>query len=482
MMKSSGFAPKLGSLFSGSGGFELAGTLVGITPVWASEIEPFAIKVTAKRFPEMAHLGDITAVDGAKIEPVDVITFGSPCQGLSVAGLQKGLKDERSGLFLEAIRIIKEMRLATNGEYPTYAVWESVPGAFSSNKGEDFYKVIEEMCGVGAPDVSIPRPEKRKGAGSRLHWRDAGNIMGNGYSLAWRCLDAQFWGVPQRRKRIFLVADFGGQRAAEILFKREGLSRYFTPGKNPWQGAAGTAEMGAGAAIKDVMIVENHAMDNRVNLSNDGVVQTLTSHMGTGGGNVPMVMQAVGVDAYNLSTSGDVAVTLTANSGGSACHSGPTVIQQALCIAENTIDRQPQNGGNGVGCQDDISYTLNTVDRHAVCYSLDRASFNQGTNAKYDFSIQEELAQTLVARGPSEVAYENRANLSDFTLQMQYDWIIRRLTPPECAGLQGFPKLWCADIPHADAPEYKMWGNGVALPCVLYVMEGIAGKLGGEQK
>lgn len=140
---------KLGSLFDGSGGFPLAGTLCGMQPVWASEIEPFAIRVTQQRFPDMKHLGSVTGINGAEIEPVDVITFGSPCQDLSVAGKQAGIRDgKRSNLFFEAIRIIREMRDATTDKYPRFAVWENVPGAFSSNKGEDFKAVLEAFCNL----------------------------------------------------------------------------------------------------------------------------------------------------------------------------------------------------------------------------------------------------------------------------------------------------------------------------------------------
>lgn len=515
---------KIGSLFDGSGGFPLAGVMYGIEPVWASEIEKFPVMVTSKRFPNMVHLGDITKIDGAGIEPVDVITFGAPCQGLSVAGLQKGLVDERSGLFLEAVRIIKEMRSATNGRYPTYAVWENVPGAFSSNKGEDFYTVITEMCKIKDPNVSIPRPNKRKGKNAGLEWKDCGAIMGDGYSIAWRCLDAQFWGTPQRRKRIFLVADFRGQRANKVLFERESLSRYFTQGKNPWQGVAPTAEMGVGKASgfsgnnsitaggvslleecsptlqvkKDahVMTIENHPADSRVNLSDDGIVQTLTSRMGTGGGNVPMVMQVVGIDAYNLTTSGNIAVTLTAQSGSSATHSGPMVMQKALYIAGNTIDRQPQNGGNGVGCQEDISYTLNTVDRHAIAYEqqaydkyieTDTSATLKACGGNYGGDSESIIADKSygIGNGQADQTKLNEEIVGALTcmhdqqaiLQKLYRWIVRRLTPTECASLQGFPKWWCADISHSDSAEYKMWGNGVALPCVLYVMEGISEEL-----
>ena len=224
----------LGSLFDGSGGFPLAGSLCGIEPKWASEVEPYPIAVTCSRFHDMKHLGDISKVNGGEVEPVDVITFGSPCQDLSVAGKRAGLKhtdngDEettRSGLFMEAVRIIKEMREKTNGQYPRFIVWENVPGAFSSNQGEDFRAVLEEICKVKDESVSIPKPAK---------WEHAGEIVADDYSIAWRLLDAQFWGVPQRRKRIYLVADFRGERAGEVLFKREGLRGYFTEGGTPWQ-------------------------------------------------------------------------------------------------------------------------------------------------------------------------------------------------------------------------------------------------------
>ena len=208
---------KLGSLFDGSGTCPLAAQMTGFKPVWASEIEPFPIAVTQSQFPKMKHLGDITKIDGSLIEPVDFITFGSPCQDLSVAGKRAGLNGERSGLFMEAVRIIKEMRGATNGRYPQIAMWENVPGAFSSNKGEDFQAVLEELCKICDPTISIPRPTNSKGKPSK--WEHEGFIVADGFSIAWRLLDAQFWGVPQRRKRIFLVADFGGQCAGQILFE-----------------------------------------------------------------------------------------------------------------------------------------------------------------------------------------------------------------------------------------------------------------------
>lgn len=238
---------KLGSLFDGSGGFGLAGSLCGIEPVWASEVEPYPIAVTRSRFPHMTHLGSVTEINGAEIEPVDVITFGSPCQDMSVAGKRAGLKHEnngddettRSGLFMEAVRIIKEMRCTTNGNYPTYALWENVPGAFSSNGGEDFRTVLEELARVSEPEVSIPRSAK---------WQNAGEILGDGWSIAWRVFDAQHWGVPQRRRRIYLVADFAGGRAGKVLFEREGLRGHSAESGAAREGTAGDAENCSGTA------------------------------------------------------------------------------------------------------------------------------------------------------------------------------------------------------------------------------------------
>lgn len=208
----------LGSLFDGSGGFPLGGLLAGIIPLWASEMEPFPIRVTTKRLPQMRHLGDISAIRGDEVEPVDIITFGSPCTDMSVAGKRAGLDGSQSCLFYETIRIVKEMRCATNGEYPRFIVWENVPGAFSSNKGEDFKAVLEAVCSVKGESISVPEPPKGK-------WSVAGSIVADGFSLAWRVLDAQFWGVPQRRKRIYLVADFAGGGAGKILFESEGVAR-----------------------------------------------------------------------------------------------------------------------------------------------------------------------------------------------------------------------------------------------------------------
>ena len=229
---------KLGSLFDGIGGFPLAAKRNGIRPVWASEIEKFPMAVTMYRFPEMKHMGDITKLHGENLPVVDVIAGGSPCQDLSIAGRRAGLAGMRSGLFLEQVRIIKEMRRQeerrknSSGRRadvpvrPRYMVWENVPGAFSSGepKGADFKRVLEEVCGISEESVSLPGPPD--GA-----WTPAGIILGQEFSVAWRVLDAQFWGVPQRRRRIFLVADFGGYSAGEILFESQGVWRHYQESK-----------------------------------------------------------------------------------------------------------------------------------------------------------------------------------------------------------------------------------------------------------
>lgn len=193
----------------------------------------------------MVHLGDITKMSGYTIPPVDVVTFGSPCQDLSIAGKRAGMAGERSGLFSEAVRIIREMRYATFGAYPKYAVWENVPGAFSSNKGEDFHAVLQSLCRVIDPDATIPRPTDARGG---IKWPRAGAILADHYSLAWRTMDAQHWGVPQRRLRISLVLDLTGGRAGEVLFEPESLRGHFAPGVTPGQATAGAVENGAGTA------------------------------------------------------------------------------------------------------------------------------------------------------------------------------------------------------------------------------------------
>lgn len=227
----------LGSLFDGIGGFPYAASFYGIRPLWASEIIPECISVTQKHFPEMEHVGDITKLYGGTLPPVDIITFGSPCQDLSVAsGKRLGLAGERSGLFLEAVRIIREMQEATNGEYPKFALWENVPGALSSSSRRDFKAVLEAFT-----EAEVPIP----GSG---RWANAGMVRGRGADLAWCVYDAQYFGTAQRRRRIFLIADFRGQRSGEILFVPKSLSGYFAAGGTPRQGPAAYAQSGAGTA------------------------------------------------------------------------------------------------------------------------------------------------------------------------------------------------------------------------------------------
>lgn len=328
----------LGSLFDGSGGFPLGGLVSGITPVWASEIEPFPIRVTTKRLPQMKHYGDICNINGAEIEPVDIITFGSPCTDMSVAGKRAGLDGEQSVLFYEAIRIIKEMRYKTNGQYPRWAVWENVPGAFSSNKGQDFASVLKAITEIKDETAAIPMPDNGK-------WLPAGEIrgcastLGDGFSVAWRVLDAQHFGVAQRRRRIYLVADFADECAGKVLFEFEGLSGHTPQSGIPWQTATGNAEACTGKAISFepgavarlatghfwndsacclradmgdnqlAVAIENHPTDSRVKVDESGKIQTLTSRMGTGGGNVPLVM---GERLHGLPITENIAQTILA--------------------------------------------------------------------------------------------------------------------------------------------------------------------------
>lgn len=596
----------LGSLFDGSGGFPLGGVIAGIIPKWAAEIEPFPIRVTSVRFPNMTHLGNISEVSGSEIEPVDIITFGSPCQDMSVAGKREGLGGNRSSLFYEAIRIIKEMREATNGKYPRYIVWENVPGAFSSNKGEDFRAVLTEICKVKEECVSVPKPAK---------WENAGRIMGEDFSIAWRLLDAQYWGVPQRRQRIYLVADFDGGSAGKILFESEGLSGYSAQGFKSWQDAANGITESVGETGSDSLMFENHSQDTRYR-GPLTVAQTVSSTYGTGGNNQPFVLQtpktlkircgcegggkgaliqddlsatlgtnndqtlfqprAFGVCAKNSNSmksdnpnsgfyEAETSRTLDANGGNPTCNQG------GIAVLEGNGSR-PSHKGDGYK-ESDIMYTLNATEQHAVAfadvhatlsandgpkgpssqmmknpeenfvgepsYGIGRPAMNQGYNAAFSFQIEEEVEPTLVAAGASGVAHPrfSSSKASFFTeaneecantlVATDYkdppivndgestDYIVRRLTPTECARLQGFPDWWCdgletpeptdSDIakwreifhthakamgktikpktdnqirkwlqnPRSDSAEYKMWGNGVALPNVYFVLSGI---------
>ena len=235
----------MGSLFDGIGGFPLAAVHAGIEPLWASEIEPFPIAVTKHRFPNMLHVGDVTKLDGTKLPPVDIICGGSPCQDLSVAGNRAGLAGARSGLFMEQIRIVKEMRnadrLPGRADYavrPRFCVWENVPGAFSSAKGKDFQAVLEEFLHVEEPSLDVVGPPSGR-------WEYAGAILGVRSCVAWVTWDAQYFGVPQRRKRIFLVADFAGYSPLQILFDQDRLLGNPAAGKGTREASAETPGAGA---------------------------------------------------------------------------------------------------------------------------------------------------------------------------------------------------------------------------------------------
>lgn len=349
----------------------------------------------------MKHLGDISLIHGNEIEPVDCIIGGSPCQDLSVAGKRAGLSGERSGLFMEQIRIVKEMR--NRYGKPRYMVWENVPGAFSSNNGEDFRAVLEEIAKIADETAVIPRPP-------RGGWSYAGCIMGDGYSVAWRTHDAQFWGVPQRRRRIALVADFGGESAPEILFERESVSGDSESGGETREGVAGGLENSTGNTV--------------------------------------------------------------------------------WCLQGNVIDRADTAGCNGRGWCEDVSYTLNTIDRPAVCYDMTHANDVIRDCGHICPTLQGRMGtggnQIPICIGNGQV---NQLRMSDKVgaLNCMHDQqcvvlhnIVRRLTPLECERLQGYPDGW-TDIGDwtdskgklhkaADAPRYKALGNSIALPFWFWML------------
>ena len=730
----------MGSLFDGIGGFPLAAIRNGITPLWASEIEAFPIEVTKIRFPEMHHVGDITKLNGAKLPPVDVICGGSPCQDLSVAGQRAGLAGERSGLFMEQTRITKEMRNADGQRNvpahlirPRYLVWENVPGAFSSAGGEDFRAVIEEIVRIKYSTCDVPRPDSGR-------WESAGAvILGNEFSLAWRVLDAQFWGVAQRRRRIFLVADFGGTTAPEILFKQDSLFGDTAESRSQRQGTSSSAKRGsddsggscltpwdvqsrrifeetgiwpalyggeggghgyiqteekatiafaanqrdevrdlhdvAGAlgaqpgmkqqtfVAKPLICLNDHGgerMDiteevtptlragmgghpplvpvpNCLNgwdtqqsrvFTPDGTSPTLTGADGGGGRNPAGLVLAAGVvskgngdcfltpEVHTSITGGggqvgqgypcvltagfcgnagaeargigyqaecsptiktgtapsvfclndqggsqmhctkDITGTLRAQEhghqplimatqqggaeiGGGICptipsaagtsgnnqpvlfdnhakdcrYTGPLevaptvtstygtggnnvplvgdpVAQETICIAGNTIDREPENGGNGLGCQADISYTITTSDRHAVFSRQRSDKFSENHVIATQSARQHKDATDLVcqpeifgqsqygnyAEGCATLCAQggNNGGGSENLVKGNGRKLIRRLTPLECERLQGFPDGWTLIPGTSDSARYKALGNSVAIPCVDFVLRGIA--------
>lgn len=643
----------LGSLFDGSGGFPLAGILAGVLPLWASEIDPFAVRVTTARLPQVKHYGDISALSGADLPPVDIITFGSPCQDMSIAGKRSGLDGSRSSLFYEAIRIIKEMREKTNGEKPRFICWENVPGAFSSNKGGDFKAVLEAVIRIKEPAAEVPAPDKKG-------WPYADCFLGDGWSVAYRVLDAQYWSVPQRRARIFLVADFAGGCAPEILFESEGVSGYSPQGFRAWQRAAGNFENSAGEAggedgrrrrqlilddqgggrmdvreevtgtlraevhyppvvmeaadsgpaaagfctehsaasrsigygeetsptlragvVPAAVALDYHPADSRIGIREPGKCQMLTSQMGTGGNNVPLLLQegmepkmlkirssipnggkgtlvqnnkSATLGCHNDQTvfvpygvcskashamlsdnphsgfyEAKTSRTLDQNGGRPDCSQGgiaivafmqnqrdevrdpgdtsgalaaePGMKQQAYVLQGSMIGRSDKNGPQGDGINEEVSFTLDTSDRHAVAYCMTTGEYTQ---------VVKEKSPALMARD-----YKDPPVVNDRPIPEPF-YIVRRLTPAECARLQGFPDGWCSGLgtedpseaeiafwvdvfethrrlvthaskpkterqirkwladPYSDSAEYRLWGNGLALPCAYFVLSGIA--------
>lgn len=553
---------KLGSLFDGSGGFPLAASLCGIEPVWASEVEPYPIAVTRSRFPGMKHLGSVTDVRGDKVEPVDIITFGSPCQDLSIAGKRAGLKHEengddettRSGLFMEAIRIIREMRDKTDGLYPRFAVWENVPGAFSSNKGEDFRTVLTEFVRVCEPEApEVPAPGKNG-------WPYADILMGDGWSIAYRVFDAQYWGVPQRRRRIYLVADFRGQCAGEILFECEGLRGYFAEVGTPWQGTAADAERGAGAADCEGVIPINTMIATRH--------KQLCRGTGFGVGEV-------GDQQFTISAGHEhaVAYTLKIRSGCEGGGKGALIQEDMSATLATNNDQylfQPvdmildDQGGQQISVRSDGKCPTLRAETHGnlppvLCMATQQGGAEIMVNkchtitASAGMSGNNQPVLCYDARGNgdgktvSTLTGDHENRITDYTtvlcvchgqsnaeilenispcLNCNHEqpivvwpetvrYIVRRLTPTECARLQGFPDHWghpehkddftdeeyrfwlnvrnthaaingkpqkeytkkqmltWYNRLHTDSSEYKMWGNGIALPCALYVMQGI---------
>lgn len=479
----------LGSLFDGSGGFPLGAKLVGIKPIWASEIEPFPIRVTTKRMPDVKHLGDVESIKGDEIEPVDIITFGSPCQDLSIAGKRVGLNGTRSNLFYEAIRIIKEMREVSGDKKPRYIVWENVPGAFSSNKGEDFFSVLKEICEVKGYKIDGIKYPK---------WKNAGLIVADDFSLAWRVFDAQYFGVPQRRRRIYLVCDFNGQSAGKILFESEGLFGNLEKSKCPWKRAAKDTKRGTDDAIEKFCL--NDQGGERMDVHEDRC-GTITASVGN---HPPLVFENHGQDS-RFKGPIDISNTLGANLG-SGGNNQPFVVESKRCFDVRITSENTKNHRANV-YETNVARTINTGQNSpdanqgglAIVYSTSK-------NSHHTEAI-ENLANTLVASD-----YKDPPIVSSMS---DKNYLVRRLTPKECGRLQGFPDSWCDNLetenvtddelffwkdvfethrklvtkssksrsdkqiikwlknPHTDSAEYKMWGNGVALPNVCFVLAAI---------
>lgn len=418
----------------------------------------------------MVHLGDITKMSGYTIPPVDVITFGSPCQDLSIAGKRAGMAGERSGLFSEAVRIIREMRYATFGAYPKYAVWENVSGAFSSNKGADFHAVLQSLCRVIDPDATIPRPTDARGG---IKWPRAGAILADHYSLAWRTMDAQHWGVPQRRLRISLVLDLTGGRAGEILFEPESLRGHFAPGITPGQAAAGTVENGAGAADRAFTLKIRSGCDGGgkgalVQTEKSATLSTLQDQtlfaaeptFCIQGNTLDRPAGAFALDCRNMTANAELSATLQAKS----------------------------NGGQSLNYINPVCYAATTEPNMVICNDCSPAI--RSRDYKDPNIVCYDARGNRYGKTSPTITGDHNGRITDYTsiiIEKITRWIVRRLTPTECERLQGYPDGW-TDLGEwidskgkthkdADTPRYKALGNSIALPQWYYVLGGISDRL-----
>lgn len=519
----------LGSLFDGIGGFCYAATLTGrIKPIWAAEIEPSCIDITRYRFPEVMHVGSVTELKGNEIQPVDIITFGSPCQDLSIAGARKGLKGNRSGLFLEAIRIIEEMRLATNGKYPTFIIWENVPGAFSSRDGADFRTVLEKIT-----KTNIPMPASGK-------WATAGMVRGGEVDTAWRVLDAQYWGVPQRRKRIYLIGDFGGQRAGEILFKSESLLGYTPKSKEQRAETAGqpTDSIRAESSRGAVLGLDFAHADSVVRTFTDKT-PTLLQNMGSAGGQIPCVMHEERMVAGFIYNQGGEGKGLGFKDGQAPnlMTGGKEAVfieKKSVIPLRDEVTRNKASNGLGVGKVDGPCPTLTTADVHSVFYEAyqhhgyresdtsgtltagqnntvrgdtplivtDKKAFEENqhggyretqingtlraTGGSYGGGSETLITESTKTKGntPSTPKKSIKDLLKKATQKVVY--IIRRFTPVEGERLQGYSDDWTkygADGNIiADTARYRAIGNSICVYCAERLYIGIIRILQEEEK
>ena len=463
----------------------MAASKNGVKPLWSSEIDEYPAAVTEYHFPDVKQYGDITQIDGTKVEPVDILCAGSPCQDLSVAGKRAGLEGNRSSLFHEAIRIMREMREKTNGEYPKYFVWENVPGAFSSNRGQDFRAVLEEIT-----ESEIPMPESGK-------WAEAGMVRSSKCALEWRVLDAQYWGVPQRRKRVFLVADFTNRCSGEILFERKSVCGNPAESKRTGKETtrnAGTSTDGTGAADKLITCYNMGQPSNDFEpyTEGGGVSPTLISRMGTGGNQVPII-HSVFENRHDEGVrfvKGDKSNTICAGMGEGG---GNVPCIHSFALQGSMIGRKLENGPQGNGINEEVSFTLNTIDRHAVAYCMghDERSATFVPNKTDPLTASDYKQPPIVGfrkSGFGRWKEDNKAETqraaggdlgggSETLVSDVFTNQVRKLTPTECERLQGLPDGY-TDIefkgkPAPDSKRYKALGNGMAQPCADFVIKQI---------